>query len=602
MGVEMNLKEYIQNYTLIADGSMGTYYASLGQKENVISEWGNINQPELIERIHREYIQAGARLIRTNTFAANKEVLSIEQEELSEIIRSACKIAQTAVQKESNQFLQEEKIYIAGSIGPIPEKSTSEKTEILKEYQNICDIFIEENLPVILFETFPDFEYIHPLAKYIRKRDKEVAIIANFCFNKHGYTRTGLSGKRLLQEISKIDEIDGCGFNCGIGSGHMYENLRKLPFPMNKFMVSMPNAGYPEQFSNRMVFEDNINYFQNNMKQIAELGIDMIGGCCGTTPEYIQGLKELTAGTNRYKGVRVDMQAGSRVAELYQNEFYELFSTGRKVVAVELDPPFDAEYDKIISCAEELKRSGADIITIADSPMGRSRADSILMSVKIQQMVDIPVMPHVCCRDKNMIAMRSGLLGAYIHNIRNLLVVTGDPVPSDNRTSTTGVFDYNSMQLMRFIQEMNQEHFAEAPIYYGGALNYGRGKIEKVIERMERKIEAGAKFFLSQPIYAKEDVERIAYIKEHVDTKILCGIMPLVSYRNANFIKNEIAGIHVPDEIVNRYHPDMTREEAQSIGTAIANETIEELSPYADGYYFMLPFNRTSFMKDIVIK
>lgn len=598
----MNLREYIKTHTLIADGSMGTYYASIDNNENTISEWANLNNPNLIERIHREYIQAGARLIRTNTFAANKEVLSLQQEELSDMIRTACRIAVSAAQKEMVSLDLGEEIYIAGDIGPIPERSTSEEDEIIEEYKNMCDIFIEEKLPIILFETFPDLTYILPIVEYIRERNQELVIITNFCLNKNGYTRTGLSGKRLLQEVSKIDGIDGCGFNCGIGSGHMYDNLRKLPFPINKFMASMPNAGYPEQFSNRMIFEDNVNYFQNNMKQIMDLGIDIIGGCCGTTPDYIRALKEYATNADVYKGVRVDMKSKDISTELYPNELYELFSSGRKVVAVELDPPFDADYDNIISCAEELKGLGADIITIADSPMGRSRADSILMSMKIRQMVGIPVMPHVCCRDKNMIAMRSGLLGAYINEIRNMLIVTGDPVPSDSRTSTTGVFDYNSMQLMKFIQEMNIEHFAEAPIYYGGALNYGRGKIDKVIERMERKIDAGCKFFLTQPIYSKEDMERIAYIKEHVDTKILCGIMPLVSYRNANFIKNEIAGIHVPDEIVDRYHPDMTREEAQKVGADIANEIIAEISPYADGYYFMLPFNRTSLMKDIIIK
>jgi homocysteine S-methyltransferase len=193
-----------------------------------------------------------------------------------------------------------------------------------------------------------------------------------------------------------------------------------------------------------------------------------------------------------------------------------------------------------------------------------------------------------------MIAMRSTLLGAYVNGIRNLLVVTGDPVPSEQRLSTTNVFDYNSIQLMQFIKQMNEEHFSEDPIQYGGALNPALGRVDKIIERMERKMEAGAKYFLTQPIYDEETIEKIHYIKEHVDTKILCGIMPFVSYTNANFIKNEFSGIHVPDEIVSRYSKDMSKEEAEMIGASLGRELVKKLEPYADGYYFMIPFNRVS--------
>lgn len=600
----MKIRDYLNKHKLMIDGAMGTYYAMLENNDNAISELANKTAPKKIESIHREYIRAGAKLIRTNTFATSEEVLKIGREELGDLIRIAYNIAKTAVKAEEDRSgaNKEDQVYIAGDIGPIPENSISMEEEVLLEYKYMVDIFLEEKAEVILFETFSDLKYISPLVKYIKEKDREVFVITNFCMNKNGYTSSGLSVKKLLEEISIIDEIDGCGFNCGIGSGHMYENLKKLPFPKNKYIVSMPNAGYPEQLQNRMIFTDNVNYFEDNLRQIAELGIDMIGGCCGTTPEYIKALHEHIDLDKTSRGIRISFKPQDKFTkEVYPNDFYELFSTGRKVIAVELDPPFDANYDKMIQCAHEIKKNGADIITIADSPMGRSRADSILMSIKIGKEVNIPVMPHVCCRDRNMISMRSSLIGAYINDVRNLLVVTGDPVPTVSRLSTTGVFDYNSIQLMNFINEMNEEHFMKAPIYYGGALNYGRGSIDKVIERMKKKIENGAKYFLTQPIFSKEDIERIRCIKEQIDTKILCGIMPLVSYRNANFIKNEITGIHVPDEIVERYHPDMSKEEAEMVGATIANEIMEELNPFADGYYFMLPFNRTSLLNKIVI-
>jgi methionine synthase / methylenetetrahydrofolate reductase(NADPH) len=592
----MKIQEFLNQYKLITDGAMGTYYSRLANNENAVSEFANLADPDSILAIHTNYIEAGANLIRTNSFAANRHALNIDEKEQIKIISASYDIAKQAVEK-ANQD-----VFIACDIGPIAENSGRTEEEILREYQLICDTFLEKKPDIILFETFSDFKYIKELIPYIKEKAPDIFIITNFCLNKNGYTRSGISAQTLLAEIADNDGIHAGGFNCGIGSGHMYQVLKKLSFPINKYIYIAPNAGYPEQFQNRMVFMDNESYFVDNMKQIVALGVDIIGGCCGTTPDYIKGIIEQININDRSKGNRVNLdKEQTKKSEIRKNEFFQLFESGKKVIAVELDPPFDAKDDKIIECAHKLKNSGVDIITLADSPMGRSRVDSILMSIKLTRETGMPVMPHVCCRDKNMIAMRSGLLGAYANGIRNVLIVTGDPIPSEHRQSTTGVFDYNSIQLMTFVQDMNLEHFSEEPIYFGGALNYGRGNIDKVIERMNKKQAAGAKYFLTQPIFTDEDIDRIKYIKSKVDTKILCGIMPLVSFRNANFIKNEITGINVPDEIVNRYHKEMSKEEAEWVGADIASEIIEKLSDCADGYYFMLPFNRVSLMDKIRI-
>lgn len=601
----MKLKEYLQKNRIISDGAMGTYYNKLKNDDTLISENGNINEPEVIESIHKEYIRAGARLIRTNTFAANSVVLSLSKKEQEEMIRSAVKIAKKAAGDGwSEDGNAKDPIFIAGDIGPIPMHAEASFEEILEEYKWICDIFIEEKVSAILFETFSDVMLIKELTEYVKQKE-DMFVIADFCLNKNGYTALGISANRIVEECGKMEGLDAVGFNCGIGSGHMYQIINRLSLPENKFIVSMPNAGYPEQMQNRMVFMDNADYFVDNVVKMTELGLDIIGGCCGTTPEYIEKLvNRIQIGKTEIDTRPKKMQPIQKqsLIEIRQNAFYEKLKSGQKVVAVELDPPYDSDYEKIMEHAQYLKDRNVDIITMADSPGGRSRADSILMSVKLANNIGIPVMPHICCRDKNMIAMRSSLLGAYINDIRNVLFVTGDPVPSVSRLSTTSVFDYNSVQLMNFMKEMNQEHFPEDPIVYGGALNYGRGMIDKIVERMKRKIDAGASYFLTQPVYSKEDMERIHEIKQKVDTKILCGIMPFTSYRNANFVKNEIAGIHVPDEIVNRYSMDMTKEEAECCGAAIANEIIEQVSDFVDGYYFMLPFNRVSFMDKIIIK
>lgn len=619
--MEKTLLEKLQEGTIIMDGAMGTYYAKKNGDSNEMVEWANKNNPELVVAIHKEYLVAGATIIRTNTFAINSVVMEIDQDEQKSMIKKGYQLAKQAV-KEFNQT-NNCSIYIAADIGPIPFHAERTRDEVICEYKGICKCFLEEGADIFLFETFPQVDILKEVVSYIKEINADACIITNFCVNKNGYTMAGIQGNKLLKEVMDIEEISICGFNCGIGSGHMFQFLQSIELPVNKKIAVLPNAGYPEQLYTRMVFNNNIRYFTENMSRIKQLGVSIIGGCCGTTPEYIKALSEACSDNQGSKeqeqvivrhreipsitnSAEVDGEKDNTIKPKSifeeslekrikdQRTFIERLESGKKVIAVELDPPYDSNDEKIMDCVEALKNTSADIITIADSPMGRSRVDSLLMSLKIAAKHEVSVMPHVCCRDKNMIAMRSTVLGAYVNGIRNLLVVTGDPVPSEQRLSTTNVFDYNSIQLMQFIKQMNEEHFSEDPIQYGGALNPALGRVDKIIERMEQKIEAGAKYFLTQPIYDEETIEKLHYIKEHVDTKILCGIMPFVSYTNANFIKNEFSGIHVPDEIVSRYSKDMTKEEAEIIGASLGNELVKKLEPYADGYYFMIPFNRVS--------
>lgn len=597
----MKIQDYLRNHRLIADGSMGTYYSNLINAPGTYSEHGNLTSPDIIEGIHREYIEAGAELIRTNTFAANRHILKISKEEQIRIVEAACRIARKAASEARTTSGEKRKVWVLGNIGPIPAAADTTEEELLEEYQTLCDLFMEQGLDGIHFETFESLKYINSLVPYMKQKNRNMFLMVSFSLNKNGYSAAGISAARLMEQISALEGIDACGFNCGVGSGHMLQLLKKVTFPSNKYIYVSPNAGYPEQMHNRMIFMDNEAYFTDNMKRITEFGIDIIGGCCGTTPAYISRMvKEISlTGEPKKRLQRLQpLEEGSKPE--VRNEFYDLFQKGSKVIAVELDPPFDAGIDHIMECAHNLKTLKSDIITFADSPMGRSRVDSIMMGIKIAEETGLRVMPHICCRDRNMISMRAGILGAYIHGIRNLLLVTGDPVPGENRTSTTGVFDYNSIRLMEYVKEMNVEHFSKEPIYYGGALSY-RGSLENIIKRMNQKLQAGAKFFLTQPLYSEADANRLREIRKQVDTKILCGIMPLVSYRNANFIKNEMPGIHVPDNIVNRYRPDMSREEAENLGAQVANVVIEMTKDFADGYYFMLPFNRVSLMNKIRI-
>ena len=235
-----------------------------------------------------------------------------------------------------------------------------------------------------------------------------------------------------------------------------------------------------------------------------------------------------------------------------------------------------------------------------DAPMARARADAGKLAAKIQNELEIPVMPHIACRDKNLIAMRSGILGDYMNGLRHFLVVTGDAVARDQRGSVTSVFDFNSISFMEYLSRMNEDVFGEEPVFFGGALNYHGANPDAIIKRMEQKIENGCGMFLTQPIYSGEDIERIAYIKGRTQTKIMCGIMPLVSYKNAVFMANEMPGIRVPEDVILRYRQDMTREEGEEAGIQCALSIARGLKDIADGYYFITPFNRASMIARII--
>ncbi|MFP4697414.1 MAG: bifunctional homocysteine S-methyltransferase/methylenetetrahydrofolate reductase [Eubacteriales bacterium] len=591
----MTIKEYLKDNILITDGAMGTYYAQIKETKHTMSEKANINDPSIINDIHTQYIESGAKLIRTNTFSANTHMLEMGIDQVLEIVRKGYRIAKTAVD------MSEKEVYIAASIGPIPETGFLEDEVILQEYYDIVDEFLSQGANIFLFETFSDIKYIKKLVPYIKSKNKNSTVMAQFALNLYGYTKRGMSAKRLLSELHKIEGLDVYGFNCGIGAGHLYQILDKLHWEEDAIIAAVPNSGYPDILQDRMVYMDNPSYFVDTMIGLVKLGIQVIGGCCGTTPAHIKmlsdSLKDFKLDTIKK---RIPQEIYKRQNKKTKNVFYDKLEQGKKVIAVELDPPFGKDIDKVMEGANLLKSSGVDMITIADSPMGKPRADSIIIASKINKEVNIPVMPHICCRDKNIIAMRSQLLGAYIEGIRNLLLVTGDPIPSGDRNEIKSVFNMNSIQLMQMVKEMNIEHFSDDTIFYGGALNLNRPQIDKEIERIKKKIEAGATYFLTQPIYEEEGLNRLKYIKEKLDVKILGGILPLVNIRNARFIQNEILGILIPDSIIERFDENMSREESEEIGIEIAVEIALKMGEYVDGYYYMIPFNRIHMIDKIM--
>ncbi len=583
------IRDRLAKEKLLFDGAFGTYYA-YAYDTRELPELANVKYPERVLRIYEEYIAAGAQIIRTNTFAANRVSMETGWEEVQEQIRQAYRLAGKATQGKE--------VYIAADIGQIPCENCENHEAISGEYKKICETFLEEGAELFVFETFSSLEDIREAIEYVG--DKAFVII-QFSVNQFGYSQSGLSARTLINKAEQMKEIDAVGFNCGVGPAHMQQILKGIASGTTKYLTALPNAGYPQIVSNRMLFDgQNVDYFVEKTADIAAMGVDMLGGCCGTTPEHIKKMS-----------LRIDFQQKEKKpwisSEKHTREPMQDFSffagkEGRKLIAVELAPPLGSDDEKLMDAAHYLKKSGVDVLTFPDSPSGRTRADSILMAEKVARETGMCVMPHICCRDKNAIAIRSQLLGAYINQIQNFLVITGDPIPTMARSSIKSVFNFDAVGLMQIMKDMNEEQFTQGPVCYGGAINQGRRNLDVEISRIKKKMAAGAEFFLTQPVSTPEGVERLRYIKQETGARILCGIMPFVSLKNAIFMKNEMTGIDVTDEVLSRYRADMTKEEGEQVGIELAKEMMEATKDFADGYYFSFPFNRVGMLEKILGK
>ena len=597
----MDIREYLANNRLITDGAMGTWYDRLTGYKGNLAERANLENPQQIRDIHRAYIEAGAQLIRTNTFAVNSMFFSAD--EIEEVLKAAWENASQAVSDSGKD------VWIAADMGPIDADETKSDGDVEQEYIQLSDYFLRLGAKVFVFETLSDFRYVKRAGSYIKAKCPDAFVVMQFSFNRNGYTRSGMSVRAILSEAASMADMDAVGFNCGVGPLHLYELLKNQSFPEGKYMTVLPNAGYPTELRGRTLYSENVPYYVEMMGRIANLGFDIIGGCCGTTPEHIRGLHHLLV--NNVKPPKklmpavysTDRQSGcGQEAAEEKTELLQKLERGEKIFVVELDPPFDVNDTKLMDGASLLRDIGVDMITLADSPLARPRADSIASAIKMRYTRQMEAMPHISCRDKNVIAHRAQLLGMHMNGLRHALIVTGDPIARGDRESIKSVFNFNSIKLMKYVQTMNQEVFGNRPIYYGGALNHNNGSADNIAARMRLKMEAGAQWFLTQPIYGQDDIDRLRELKEKSGGRIIAGIMPLVSRKNALFIKNEMPGIHVPEHVLEQYEEGMSREAYEDVAAAISVDLMKRLEDVCDGYYMMTPFNRAALIKRIILQ
>lgn len=571
----------------IFDGAMGTYYASRAVNPVSPCEMANLYDPATIVSIHREYIQAGCQAIKTNTFGANRISLNCDFETVREVICQGYGLALEAVQGT--------KVQVFADIGPIPEDDSTDSGE---QYQEIVDVFLNLGASHFIFETFSSADYLQELSQYIKSQNPQAYILAEFAVSPEGLTRMGISGHQLLEKVWQWPSIDACGFNCYSGPSHLLEYIKTFDI-RDKVISVMPNSGYPTTVNNRIYFDNSKEYFAAKMLELARQGVAILGGCCGTTPAYIGETVARLQGLTAEEIVPKAVQPQALKVRLpLKNPLLEKIKQGQKVLAVELDPPIDTNIAFFMEGAQLLKQAGVDAITIADCPLARARVDSSLMACKLKRELDITPIPHMTCRDRNINATKALLLGLNIEGINNVLVVTGDPIPTAQRDEIKGIFSFNSAVLAGYIRNLNETVFS-SPFNICAALNVNARNFGSQLQRAEKKIAQGVTMFLTQPVLSQQAVENIKTAREELNASILGGILPIMSHRNACFMNNEVAGIYVAEEIVKQYR-DIPKEEAHQLAVQLSIEMASQIYDYVDGFYLITPFKRVDIITAII--
>ena len=575
-----------QGKPLLFDGAMGTYFAALPGRREERCEQASLDHPEEIAAIHKAYLDAGCRAIKTNTFAVGAE-LAREQEPLArQMIEAGCRLALEAARSYE--------AWVFADLGPAPQASSLTPAE---NYCRQADLFLQQGVTHFLAETLPSDEGIPELARHLKEACPDAFLIVSFAVGYDGMTRDGQLGSDLFRRTAALTEVDAVGFNCVSGPHHLLEYIRTLDLTGVTLSV-MPNAGYPTVLGRRFAFQGTPDYFGEKLAQIAQAGAAIVGGCCGTTPEHISAA---AAALSEGHTVSVSVQPPApeeRQPLPHRNSLWEKLEGGKRVIAVELDPPLDDDVTPFLEGVQALQNSGADAVTIADCPVGRPRADSSLLACKIRRDLGVEPLPHMTCRDRNLNAIRALLLGLSMGDVHNVLLVTGDPIPTEDRDAVKSVFNFNSRKLAQYVSTLNQQ-VLKTPFRIYGALNLNARNFAVQLKLAQEKEDCGVVGFLTQPVLSQEALENLKLARKALHGKILGGIFPVVSHRNACFLNNEIAGMRVCDEIVALYE-GLDREAAEELAVRISARVAAEIAPYTDGFYLMTPFRRVELMQRII--
>lgn len=589
-----------ENNVLVCDGAMGTMLYAKGIFINRCFDELNITSPGTIKEIHREYIESGADIIETNTFGANKFKLAAHglERKLYKINYQGARIAREIA---SNQAL------VAGSIGPLGH--AIEPIGPISE-NDAYDAFSQQALPLcegevdlLLLETFSDLRMLHLAIKAMRSiTDKP--IIASMSFNERQETLYGVKPAKVSESLNALD-IEVIGVNCSTGPQPILEAIEQMKPHTNKKILAMPNAGNPKMIEGRLFYMSSPEYFAEYAKRFIQSGVSIVGGCCGTTPQHIRAIKAAVRALQPNLAHEKVVVARPAIPKQKKEIVRQLSRVGQKlsskkfITCIEITPPRSTDVSKALHGAEKIKAAGIDAVNIPDGPRASARISPMALAVLIEKQVGIDTILHYTCRDRNILGMQSDLLGAAALGLKNLLLVTGDPPKLGDYPAATAVFNVDSIGLLHIAGNLNQSlDIVGNPIgagtsfYLGVGANPGAINYDEEMDRLRQKFEAGAEFILTQPIFEHEKFLKFMDAASKFDIPIVGGILPLASFRNAEFLHNEVPGMSIPEELRARLQTAKSTEDARKIGVDIAREMLLQIKDLVCGVYLMPPFGR----------
>jgi methionine synthase I (cobalamin-dependent)/5,10-methylenetetrahydrofolate reductase len=625
------LLEQLRERPLLCDGAMGTLLYARGITYEQCFDALNLTQPDLILGIHNEYIAAGAQIIETNTFGANRAKLETHNlgNKVSEINRRAVKLAREA------REISGQPVFIAGAVGPSGRPLQAPDAQRLQELRAIFREQITAlqigGVDLIILETFSNLSELRQAV--LAAKESGLPVVAQMSFQEDGHTLSGSSAARVATVLADLG-VDIIGANCSVGPAATYDALEEMIGATQHLeglstaaplFSAQPNAGLPTRFDNRFFYVSTPDYFAEYATRFARAGVRLIGGCCGTTPRHTAAMRQaLDAFCGHTSSVTMTVAETSKsqkrkesLASIIENEILlpqegtktslqAKLEGGNFVVSVELDPPKGLNPRKILDGAALLQKAGVDCINIADSPMARVRMSCIALARLIQDHLGIETIIHYTTRDRNLMALQAELLGAHALGIRNVLALSGDPVPVGAYPNTTGVWDVDSVGLIQILRGMNEGHDAaggsigaKASFHIGCALNLNmtEEETEREIDKYQRKIAAGAQYIMTQPIYELAPLERFLQRVGKPPIPILLGCIPLHSSRHAEYLHNEVPGITIPDDV--RARMRAAGEHGHEEGLHIAQELLLQARNLVQGVYLMPSYGRYDVVSEL---
>ncbi len=594
-----DLLAHLKTSPVLCDGAMGTLLYSKGIFLNRCYDELNLSQPDLIRNIHHEYLQAGAEIVETNTFGGNS--FRLARHSLADRVRDI-NLAGVHLAREAAKSFD---LRVAGSVGPLgiliePLGKTSYQ-EARDSFREQIAALVEGGVDLLILETFGYLEELHQAMLAARDVNPKIPVVAQVTIDEDGNCLDGADPETFAAKLEEWG-ADVIGCNCSVGPVAMLDAIERVHAATSLPLAAQPNAGVPRSVEGRNIYLCSPEYMASYARKFVAAGVRLVGGCCGTTPEHIRVMKaasqSVSAQPSPSAGPIIPLERRSRLgAKLASGEF---------VTMVEIVPPKGTDIRKELEGARFLKSVGVDGINIPDSPRASARMSNQALSLLVQQEVGIEAILHYTCRDRNVLCIQSDLLGAAATGIRNLICITGDPPKMGNYPDATAVFDVDAIGLVNIVHNLNRGlDIGGNPIGQGTGFVIGVGanpgipNIDEEIRRFEYKVEAGAEYAVTQPVFDLALLENFLRRIEHCRIPVVAGIWPLVSVRNAEFMKNELR-VSVPDSILERMGRAPTPEAARAEGVAIAREMLTALRDMVQGAQISAPLGRYSSAVDVL--